>query len=786
MQRARRGSLDYMQAKIASLGEGSTWGTSRLKVLQKSVLSYWLSKADDEMLSNLANHCKLVRFGKDESIPESPFYIVVSGLLQTQTVIIDTLGRPVGSVHAPARHGRDSFFAAANAERMLSKPPNRQGVFSCLSCRGGWEDWDEMVSDDDDEEEEEYVETPQGQSFKSSSSFKASSSPSSKTSALFPTSSTGPAPAVGAPSTDHHHRRASQQRASTQGGDFGRRVTIAQRISAGFMSSAPVRTKTITRVTALTDGEVLVFSDMAKIYQLVKVRLKSQGQPRERSRARLHESLHSTAALDSQLLALPLFKECFTSASSRMELRDLVTYCSVPEGEKVSPDGYDGTTFYIVVHGKVNLHDGLVGQDGLGSRASAATHGAGWKALKRASAAGELKGTTRFHERSKGRGAASNSLPPAHGSSSSLMMNLRRQRGALRASFGEGQFFGGAPFFKDAKTQPGREVELCAARRTLLAVVSPTNFSRLVACDARWRETLLLEVKKRLLRSYRAARVPFFSEITDATIARFAELASLTTYTAGARIPSGGDRRPSSVPGSEGATESSAGLYFVADGMFTAKLTKPAFACSSSEPGTPQRATPRIETFEARLTFGNYFGEVGLLLPAAEGEIEYHAAGKDAERLGVGEATLLVLKAAAFHKLFGKDRSLMAELRMRVHGTSTSLATILDHPHARSLFVDQVRKMGKGGETRLRFYEEATQYLQIAPAGFKAAARAIAEGILQEYFPDNSRSTLKGPQGPQRARRGRVRRPALQVAQGGARGPGGHPPRAVHPERTLP
>lgn len=44
---------------------------------------------------------------------------------------------------------------------------------------------------------------------------------------------------------------------------------------------------------------------------------------------------------------------------------------------------------------------------------------------------------------------------------------------------------------------------------------------------------------------------------------------------------------------------------------------------------------------------------------------------------------------------------------------------------------------------RLHFYEAVTQYLQLEPAGFSAAARTIAEGIVVEYVPEYAMSKVE-------------------------------------------
>ena len=128
-----------------------------------------------------------------------------------------------------------------------------------------------------------------------------------------------------------------------------------------------------------------------------------------------------------------------------------------------------------------------------------------------------------------------------------------------------------------------------------------------------------------------------------------------------------------------------------------------------------------------RITFGQYFGELDFMLPAANINTFYKA--------GPYRTTMLMVPASSFHQLFGRngDTSLFAELRMKVHQENTPLMTILEHSRARNLYIHHLRKqLGNFAEHQLYFYEAVTQYLQLEPSGFKAAARSIAEGIMAE------------------------------------------------------
>jgi hypothetical protein len=70
-----------------------------------------------------------------------------------------------------------------------------------------------------------------------------------------------------------------------------------------------------------------------------------------------------------------------------------------------------------------------------------------------------------------------------------------------------------------------------AQQNTLLACVSEANFVKLLEVDPLIQRSLLGEAKRRLLHSYRAARVPFFCEMADTVLHKFADFATLGART---------------------------------------------------------------------------------------------------------------------------------------------------------------------------------------------------------------------------------------------------------------
>jgi CRP-like cAMP-binding protein len=249
-----------------------------------------------------------------------------------------------------------------------------------------------------------------------------------------------------------------------------------------------------------------------------------------------------------------------------------------------------------------------------------------------------------------------------------------------------------------------------AEERTLLMCVSQRNFGRLLRLNAQIEATLTGEAKRRLLASFRNLRVPLFADLSDTRLQKLADAASLVPAEPRARIAC-----------EEG---DDAGLYIVADGVVHASVrARPATGLVGmlSPPKPPGAAW--------RLGHGAYFGELGLIDEARRAELQLeHVAGAE-------PVTMLRVPAAAFADIFGKDRTLLAELRLKVHGAAVSLRTILAHSRARTLLIQHVRSTrGTGNrEQLLYFYEAVVQYEQLEPLGFVAAARSVAQGIIDEY-----------------------------------------------------
>ena len=416
-----------------------------------------------------------------------------------------------------------------------------------------------------------------------------------------------------------------------------------------------MRTRAVTRVQALSEGSCLLMTNLSQLPKLLRLSPNAYG------------AVHSVAALEKSILQLPFFYQKFSN-TTRLLLRDLWSYRAVGSGQCIQSPDDSGEAFYIIIKGSVSVYDAGDG--------------------------GRRLSVPRSHLTQEGRRTGSH-----------LSAQEPRRFRPIKATYGEGQYFGGSSLFKDARSRPSGQIEVIATSKSLLACVSPLNFGRLLSVDQTLGRNLLQEAKRRLLHSFRAERIPFFCDMLDTTLNKYAELATFALMPAGGAIDT--------------HTEDTKGLYVVAEGVVEAKL----LLRSTATRGSSVHASKKV-----KLNFGDYFGELPLMLPSAPIGAHYYA--------GQDDVTLLVLSAPAFAHLFGKDQTLLAELRMRLHGKQTSLMTILEHPRARALFTEHLRKGGASQEARLHFYMAVTQFLQLEPSGFRAASRAIAEGIVKEYVPD--------------------------------------------------
>ena len=136
------GSFAEGAADMIMLGMGvKQEAYTPLRLLQASPICHWLKENDDD-LRNLAKFFTVHRFSAGDVIPQSPFYLIGTGLVNVHT----NTGH-----HSPVTHGRGCFFISVNAQHEVSKPPKSTGFFGWL-CGGASEEWEEYLDDDSDDE----------------------------------------------------------------------------------------------------------------------------------------------------------------------------------------------------------------------------------------------------------------------------------------------------------------------------------------------------------------------------------------------------------------------------------------------------------------------------------------------------------------------------------------------------------------------------------------------------------------------------------------------------------
>ena len=81
-------------------------------MLQASPFLHWLE--NDEDFRSLAKLFSVHHFGEGDTLPESSFYMVASGLISMHTD---------SGKHEPVTHGRGSFVISVNANVDVSKKP---------------------------------------------------------------------------------------------------------------------------------------------------------------------------------------------------------------------------------------------------------------------------------------------------------------------------------------------------------------------------------------------------------------------------------------------------------------------------------------------------------------------------------------------------------------------------------------------------------------------------------------------------------------------------------------
>lgn len=608
-----------------------------LIVLQTSALRYWLD-GDDELRA-LAKLFTVHSFGKGETLPKAPICLVMQGKIDMQTD---------NGVHWPATHEVSSCVLGCNALDDLDGVQQREGRFlSCLLCtKGNWdEDEDEEGAEIEDrrllelrsrvnaiaqaaarrsqDERQDEVET---ETKKLGQEQTKKSTVAGRFAGRFRSTAkewnTGTTNLLSREQLRVFNTAGTVNKGTTGNAINKERLTPPRNPLP--VSTLPPR-KTMTKMRATEDGEALLLTDLLKLASL-----------RKRSPA-IYRAVYEVCTLETVLLQLPLFSGAQLSGACILLLRDLVSYRTFPVDTKVNEE-YSGDALFIVMQGAISVR--TVHADQLPPHLLAKKQRS---PVKRRAVLGSLfaEPTDSFKNKSD---------ESLNGKSGSSKFKGTEQE------LGFGQTFGGTSLFLDARPQAQREVEATVTKKVLLACLPQSAFDRLLEANTRVSAMLTLEAKRRLLFSFRSSRIPFYSDLSDTQIQKFAELATLRTVDAYASIDTDGAQHR--------------GLYIVADGEVDASCVS-----NDADVDTPkeQRLTPaggnsrwdmlrqvtNASSESWRITYGHYFGEVGLMLPDAPLKMSYKTPRHPVQ--------LLVLSAEAFGQLFGKDRVLLSELRMKVH-----------------------------------------------------------------------------------------------------------------------
>lgn len=282
-----------------------------LRILQASPFMHWLD--GDEDFRSLARFFSVHHFYEGDALPESPFYLVATGLINVHT---DT------GQHQPATHGRGSFFLSANIQLKIGKGTASRALWCCASA--SYDDGSESEEEDDDEEPN---------AMDASRTF----GPGRTASAVNLAEQSVPRIAASQAALEKQRRDSAatpptaesmprrQSLAKPGPGTEGRSSSIV-----GPLHIPKIRTRATTRVHAITEGDCLIMSDLAKVRKLLRASPACQ------------QAVQNVAQLEAMLLQLPLFYQSHLNSSARLQLRDLVSYTAVEAGSRIQSSSDDG------------------------------------------------------------------------------------------------------------------------------------------------------------------------------------------------------------------------------------------------------------------------------------------------------------------------------------------------------------------------------------------------------------------------------------------------------------
>ena len=125
------------------------------------------------------------------------------------------------------------------------------------------------------------------------------------------------------------------------------------------------------------------------------------------------------------------------------------------------------------------------------------------------------------------------------------------------------------------------------------------------------------------------------------------------------------------------------------------------------------------------LVSGSYFGEMPLLFSGKQQVATYEA--------GPSGCGVIALPRTAFLSLFADDKSLLAEVHIKLMRENCTLQDIVDHRRARRLFANHLDNRRLGASHTLDFHTAVDRYEKVCKADLPAALLVISQSVVGEF-----------------------------------------------------
>lgn len=274
-------------------------------------------------------------------------------------------------------------------------------------------------------------------------------------------------------------------------------------------------------------------------------------------------------------------------------------------------------------------------------------------------------------------------------------------------------------------------------------MINKANFSKFLGQKPSLEATLMQSTKRFLMQRYAAMNVPIFGNMSEQLLNSASSLATFAHFKAGDVIYRQGDPPKA--------------FYVVLHGevtMSTEKFKRDELAPAAAEAkegegasniGAEEKEANRAanmlmtETAERKLTVGQHFGEVGVILPQTP---------CIATCTATTNCSLLSLESSKFIELFGSDLTLLAEMQIKLLRHGCTLRACLNHDKGRPLFVKHIE--GEYSGENIKFFDVVTDLLKRAKQGMSAhndvqELQGTLKEIIKEYILDGSSQQVNIP-----------------------------------------